>query len=599
MVGAPRLRRVGCGFRCEFGDTSRCRGILRGAKDEAERSLEGEGQGLRSTHAPCTREGGAPRFTNRLILETSPYLLQHAHNPVDWYAWSDEAFERARREKKPVLLSIGYSTCHWCHVMERESFEDLEIAQFMNEHFISIKVDREERPDVDAIYMNAVRSLSGRGGWPMTSVLTPDRQPFFGGTYFPPRDGARGSRKGFLTILRELSEQYAADPETLVAKARETTRKLQAAAARSRPGDIPGPEAIHDRARSLADSFDSQFGGFGRAPKFPRPSSYEVLLRYHRRTGDEQALAIVTKSLDAMAAGGIYDQVGGGFHRYSTDKRWLVPHFEKMLYDNAQLVVLYLQAYQITGNDAYARVARETLTYVAREMTAPGGAFYSATDADSPTPSGHEEEGYFFTWTPEELAAVLGAERARIVGRYFRVTVKGNFEGRSILHTPVALDKIATELSISPERLQTEIDAARPLLYGARSKRLPPLRDDKILTSWNGLMISAFAYGALVLDDPAFAKHAERAATFLLSNLRTREGRLMRTFMDGKARHTAYLDDYAFLAQGLLDLYEATWDPGWLDSAIKLQGKLDALYWDSGRRRLLHDRVRSRGAPHP
>ena len=525
-------------------------------------------------------DDGAPRYTNRLILQSSPYLLQHAHNPVNWYPWGDEAFERARREGKPVLMSVGYSTCHWCHVMERESFEDEEVARFLNEHFVAIKVDREERPDVDDIYMKAVQMLTGRGGWPMTVAMTPEAKPFFGGTYFPARDGDRGVGKGFLTILRELSDAYRGNPERVVEQAELLTERIQAASRPQKPGEIPGPEAIYLAASRLARAFDPFWGGFGGAPKFPRPVAYELLLHHYRRTNDSQALEIVRLSLEKMAAGGMYDHVGGGFHRYSTDHRWLVPHFEKMLYDNAQLVCLYLDAHQVTGDGDFARVAVETLDYVAREMTSPEGGFYSATDADSLTPSGEMEEGYFFTWTPEEIVEVVGAERARLVETYYAVTKTGNFEGRNILNTPRPLDVVAEELARPAAQLRTEIDAARAQLRAARAKRPPPLRDDKILTAWNGLMISAFARGALVLARDDYAKRATGAADFVLTNMRDENGRLLRSHNERRARHDGYLDDYAFFIQGLLDLYEAAHDIRWLEAAIELQQLLDDAFFD-------------------
>ncbi len=523
---------------------------------------------------------GTPKFINRLILETSPYLLQHAHNPVNWYPWGPEAFERARREGKPVFVSIGYSTCHWCHVMERESFEDEQIAAYINQNYIAIKVDREERPDVDDIYMKAVQMLTGRGGWPMTVVLTADKDPFFGGTYFPARDGDRGARKGFLTILRELKSEYGQHRGDVVARAQQLSQQIEASAASSPKGNIPSASAIEQAARAAAASFDATWGGFDRAPKFPRPVLLELLLRYHRRSGDAQALHIVTHTLERMAEGGIYDHVGYGFHRYATDPQWLVPHFEKMLYDSAQLVPLYLEAYQLTGNERFAEVARQTLHYVKREMTAPNGSFLSATDADSPTPAGHEEEGYFFTWTPQELSKVLGAERAATVAAYFGVTEAGNFEGRNILHTPRSEQAVAAELSISVPVLQKRIAQAREELYAARSKRPPPLRDDKVLTSWNGLMISAYARAALILGEEEYARSAERAADFLLQNLRAKDGGLMRSFKDGRAKQAAFLDDYAFLIQGLLDLFEATSAARWLEQAVLLQATLDRQFWD-------------------
>ncbi|MBI4589085.1 MAG: thioredoxin domain-containing protein [Candidatus Rokubacteria bacterium] len=542
-------------------------------------ALAAKGPGYR----PRTRHlnpDGSPKFTNRLILETSPYLLQHAHNPVNWYAWGDEAFDRARRENKPVLLSVGYSTCHWCHVMERESFEDEEIARYLNENYVAIKVDREERPDVDSLYMNAVHVLAGRGGWPMTVVLTSSREPFFAGTYFPARDGDRGARKGFLTILRELKELYGSQPDRVVATARQVTERLQAAAQPARPGDLAGPAAIRRAATSLAESFDPVHGGFGGAPKFPTPSTLELLTRYHRRTKDPQALHMVVHTLEKMAAGGMYDHIGGGFHRYSTDERWLVPHFEKMLYDNAQLVAVYLEGYQLTGREDFTRVARETLDYVEREMSDPAGGFYSATDADSPVPGkSHDEEGWFFTWTPAEIRDVLGDERARHVSAYYGVTDRGNFEGRNILSTPAPLGEVAASLKLSPQVLTDSLQSARAALYEARQKRPPPHRDEKVIASWNGLTVSAFARGAQVLGEPRYADRATKAAEFILRNMK--EGaKLHRTWKEGRARHEGTLDDYAFLAQGLLDLYEATHDPRWLTEALALHATLEKEFRD-------------------
>ena len=545
---------------------------------EAALAAKGPDYEARTHHL---NEDGTPKYVNRLILETSPYLLQHAHNPVNWYPWGDDAFARAKREGKPVLLSVGYSTCHWCHVMERESFEDEEIARYINESYVAIKVDREERPDVDDIYMKAVQVLTGRGGWPMTVLLTPDREPFFGGTYFPARDGDRGARKGFLTILQEMKAKYTTNRGEVAARAQQITQQIAAAAAPSRPGAVPGPSLIDHAARTLARSFDVVWGGFGIVPKFPRPVALELLLRYHRRTGDPRALQMVTLTLEKMSAGGLYDQIGGGFHRYSTDARWLVPHFEKMLYDNAQLVPLFLSAHQVSGREDFARVARQTLRYVAREMTSPQGGFYSATDADSPTPDGDDEEGYFFTWTPAEIEAVLGAETARIVSAYFGVTASGNFEGRSILYRPLSDAEVASKLDIPVDRLRETLQRSVPRLYEQRLERPAPLRDDKILTSWNGLMISAFAKAALVLADETYAERAVRAANFALHELRTEDGRLLRSFKDGRARHNAYLDDYAFLIQGLVDLYEATSTLRWLEEAVALQQVLDQHHWDA------------------
>ena len=523
---------------------------------------------------------GSPKYTNRLILESSPYLLQHAHNPVNWYAWGDEAFEAARRMGRPVLLSIGYSTCHWCHVMEEESFEDEEIAGYMNANYIAIKVDREERPDIDAIYMSAVQMLTGRGGWPMTTWLTPDREPFFGGTYFPARDGDRGARTGFLTLLRQLKQTYDEQPDQVARRALETTKKIQLRMQPASHGALPRLDVVTAAVKGYQRNFDSTHGGLARAPKFPSSLPVRLLLRQYRRTGDQAVLDMATLTLEKMAAGGMYDHVGGGFHRYSTDARWLVPHFEKMLYDNALLTVAYLEGHQLTGRDDFARVAEHVLRYVGREMTSPDGGFYSATDADSLNPEGEMEEGWFFTWTPAEIEAVLGPENARLFRAYYGVTARGNFEDRNILHVTRPVDEVARQLQLPGERLRSSLAAAREKLYQARLKRPAPLRDDKILTAWNGLMISAFAQAGFVLDEPEFIAQARRAASFVLNRLRE-DGRLLRSFKDGQARHNAYLDDYAFLIAGLLDLYEATSEFSWLTEAITLQTTLDEHYQDN------------------
>jgi len=519
------------------------------------------------------RPDGSPLYINRLFLESSPYLLQHAHNPVNWHPWGQEAFETARRLGRPVLLSVGYSTCHWCHVMEEESFEDLEIARYMNENYVAVKVDREERPDVDAIYMTAVQALTGGGGWPMTVWLTPDRKPFHGGTYFPPRDGDRGVSTGFLTLLRKLKDIYHAEPRRVAESAGHITEKLQEALnPKIAGGDaLPPARLLRQAADFYRARFDPTHGGARGHPKFPSSLPYRFLLRYHRRTGDRQALEMAVLTLEKMARGGMYDHVGGGFHRYSIDERWLVPHFEKMLYDNALLVVDYLEAFQAAGRDDFARVAREILRYVERDMTSPEGVFYSATDADSPAPNGRREEGWFFTWTPAEIEAVVGPERARLAGAYYGVTAEGNFEGRSILHA-----------SRPRAEAPRELEPTRELLYHARRRRPLPLRDEKILTSWNGLMISAQAQAALVLGEARYASRAERAAGFLLAKLR-RNGRLLRSYKDGQARHNAYLDDYAFLTAGLLDLYEATGNLRWLREALELDRALEAHYEDPRR----------------
>jgi uncharacterized protein YyaL (SSP411 family) len=509
-------------------------------------------------------EGGRPQFTNRLVLERSPYLLQHAHNPVSWWPWGDAAFEEARRTGRPVFLSVGYSTCHWCHVMERESFEDLEIARVLNERFVPIKVDREERPDVDAIYMTAVQLLQGGGGWPMSVWLTPEREPFFGGTYFPPRDGARGPMRGFLGVLTEIADVYAADPARVRGATASLVQAIRTAlAAHPEPGaDLPGPGAIEGAVGLLGRSFDPVHGGVGRAPKFPSSLPVRLLLRHHRRSRDARSLHMATLTLERMAAGGIHDQVGGGFHRYSTDATWTVPHFEKMLYDNALLATAYVEAWQVTGRADLARVARQTLDYLLREMTSPEGGLYSATDADS-----EGEEGRFFTWEERELREVLGPDAERLV-RFHGVTPEGNFEGRNVLTVP------------APDEAEWEALApARARLYEARARRPAPLRDEKVLAGWNGLAISALAAGGRALGEPRWIDAAARAADFVLSRM-VKDGRLQRTWLGGEAGVPGFLEDHAFVAAGLLELAEATLDPRWLEAAVEVCERQERLFAD-------------------
>ena len=528
------------------------------------------------------RPDGSPKYINRLFLEASPYLRQHAHNPLNWFPWGDEAFELARALGRPVLLSIGYSTCHWCHVMEEESFDDKEIAQYLNENYVAIKVDREVRPDLDAIYMSAVQLFNqGRGGWPMTVWLTPDGEPFSGGTYYPARDGDRGAPVGFLTLLQRLKEAYDEQPDRVASASSEVTERVRAMLSPGAGGgSLPTEAALQTVASFYRERFDAAHGGLQSPMKFPSSLSVRLLLRHYRRTGDEQSLTMATRTLEKMAAGGLHDQMAGGFHRYATDPEWLVPHFEKMLYDNALLAAAYLEAYQVTGRDDFARVVRETLRYVERDMTSPDGAFYSATDADSPGPDGAREEGWFFTWAPDELDAVLGSDRASAVAAYYGVTGSGNFEGRTILNTPRPLADVAAELGMTADALRLTVDEARELLYAARAERPPPLRDEKILTAWNGLMISAFAQAALVMNEPAYAGRATRAADYVLTHMR-RDGRLLRAALNGQAQQAAYLADYAFLIAGLLDLYEATSDLRWLEEAQALDGILAQHYEDT------------------
>ncbi|HLF71514.1 MAG TPA: thioredoxin domain-containing protein [Dehalococcoidia bacterium] len=498
-------------------------------------------------------------MANRLANETSPYLLQHADNPVDWYAWGEEAFAAARAANKPILLSVGYSACHWCHVMAHESFENETIARQMNESFINIKVDREERPDVDAIYMQAVQALTGRGGWPMTVFLKPDGVPFFGGTYFPPED--RGGMRGFPFVLSAVLEAYRERPGD-IDRAGEALLLQLDAPARVRPGDrLLTTEVLDAAAEALLAAHDPIHGGFGGAPKFPQAMVLAFLMRHYHRTNRPSVLEAVRRSLDSMARGGMYDQVGGGFHRYSTDAVWLVPHFEKMLYDNALLASCYLDAYKLTGDAFYKGIVTQTLDYVLREMTDPAGGFYSSQDADS-----EGEEGRFFVWTPAELEATLGAD-AEAVARYYGVTQGGNFEGANILNVP------------KPENEPPGLDAARAKLYETRERRVHPARDDKVLTAWNGLMLRAFAEAALALDEPRYREAAIRNADFLLGAMRP-EGRLLRTWKGGTAHLIAYLEDYACLADGLLALYEATFEARYLTTAAQLAEEMIDLFWD-------------------
>lgn len=511
---------------------------------------------------------GSRTFTNKLISETSPYLLQHAHNPVDWYPWGDEAFERAKAEDKPVLVSIGYSACHWCHVMEHESFEDESVAAIMNEHFVNIKVDMEERPDVDQIYMNFVQLTTGRGGWPMNVFLTPDKRPFYGGTYFPPV--SRYNMPSWPQILTSISEAYQNKREELEESAANIVAELRRLSTVEIAHGGLGTEILDAAFESHSRTFDTVNGGFGGAPKFPAAMSLEFLLRYHHRTGDERALAIVTHSLDKMARGGIYDQLGGGFHRYAVDAIWLVPHFEKMLYDNAQLIRVYLHAYQVSGKEFYKQIAVDTLEYVRREMLDQSGGFYSTQDADS-----EGEEGKFFVWTPEEIAQILGETDAAAFDCYFDVTREGNFEGKNILNIKnlAALDEMA-----EADR-KAFLASCRSKLFAEREKRVKPNRDEKVLTAWNGLMLAAFADAAAVLDSREYLDIATRNADFILDQLRS-DGRLLRTWKDGGAKLNAYIEDYANVADGLLLLYQSSGIEKYLSETRSLADLMITEFWD-------------------
>ncbi|WP_406699996.1 thioredoxin domain-containing protein [Singulisphaera sp. Ch08] len=505
----------------------------------------------------------ADRPSNRLAGETSPYLLQHALNPVDWYPWGPEAFDRARAENKPIFLSVGYSACHWCHVMEHESFENAETAALMNEHFINVKVDREERPDVDQIYMAAVQAMTDQGGWPMSVFLTPDLQPFYGGTYFPPADG-RGM-PGFPRVLYSVHRAWAERRDDILNSAGELTDRIrQMGTIRPASGALEST-LLDQGARGLARSFDTIHGGFGSAPKFPHPMDLKLLLRQHARTGDAHPLQIVRFTLDKMARGGIYDQLLGGFARYSTDDRWLVPHFEKMLYDNALLSSVYLEAYQVTADPEYARVARETLDYILERMTGPEGEIYSTEDADS-----EGEEGKFYVWSLDEVNQILGPERAREFAAVYDVTESGNWEHKNILNLPVSIDQAATRLGRDERELQADLDRDRARLLEARDRRVAPGKDTKVLTSWNGLMLAPLAEGSRILKDERYLDAASKAAAFLLDRMRTSDGRLLHAFKDGRARFNGYLDDYSNLIDGLTRLYEVSGEPRWIDAALEL-----------------------------
>jgi uncharacterized protein len=509
---------------------------------------------------------------NRLANETSPYLLQHAHNPVDWYPWGEEAFARARAEAKPVLLSIGYSACHWCHVMERESFENPQIAALMNDRFVNIKVDREERPDVDDVYMRAVQLMIGRGGWPLTVFLTPDGRPFHGGTYFPPVD--RHGMPAFPRVLEAISRAFHEQSED-VGKA---VSQLVAGVQRSE--DAAGTDVALDptlprrAAEGLLRHVDTLHGGLGGAPKFPHTRAFQLLLRQWRATGRQDLLDAVAITCRRMADGGVYDQIGGGFHRYSVDARWLVPHFEKMLYDNAEIPRLYLELFQATGDLAHRRVVEETLDYLLREMRHRDGGFYSATDADS-----EGEEGKFFVWTPAEVVAVVEPRDVDLVCRFWDITDEGNFEGKSIAHVTITVEQVAKLFGRSPDDAAAAIAAARRLLFTARSGRVPPACDDKILTSWNALLIGTLAEAGRVLDESRYVTAAVAAADFLWNQVR-RDGRLLHGWAKGRARQDAFLDDHAFLAAAFFDLYEATADVRHLTRTRELVDALDARFHD-------------------
>jgi uncharacterized protein len=520
------------------------------------------------------------RSPNRLIRETSPYLRQHAQNPVDWYPWGPEALERARAEDRPIFLSIGYSACHWCHVMEHESFENAEIAALMNDLLVNIKVDREERPDLDRIYMTAVQILSGSGGWPMSVFLTPELKPFFGGTYFPPED--RWGRPGFPKVISAVASAYRTNREAVERGGAEVMQRIASVGTVGSGDALLAPGLLEAATHSLVANHDLDHGGFGTAPKFPQSIVLQLLLRSYRRSGDLEVAQVVRTTLDAMAAGGIYDHLGGGFHRYSTDERWLVPHFEKMLYDNALLAIVYLEAFQATGDEDYARVARETLDYLLREMTSPEGGFYATQDADSAGVDGVLKEGAFFVWTVDEVRSLLNEDDADLFERAYGVDEVGNFEGHCVLYRAKPDALVASTLGLDEATVASRLAACRQALLQRRESRPKPARDEKVLADWNGLAISAFARGARVLGTARYRDAAVHAGAFVLSNMRHPDGRLLHVWTAGETKIPAFLDDHACLLNAMVDLYEATGNPRWLHEASTLRDAMVALFWDEG-----------------
>ena len=519
-------------------------------------------------------------MTNRLSNEKSPYLLQHADNPVDWYPWGPEAFQKAKMENKPIFLSIGYSTCHWCHVMAHESFQDPKIAALLNESFVSIKVDREERPDIDMLYMSVCQMMTGSGGWPLTIIMTPEKEPFFAGTYIPKE--TRFGRQGMLEFIPYVREIWSTRNNEVLNSANQITAALQNTTLPGQ-GEELNETVLRLAYQELEDRFDNEHGGFGAAPKFPTPHNLRFLLRYWKRTGEPKALIMVEKTLQAMRYGGIYDQVGFGFHRYSTDRSWLVPHFEKMLYDQTLLAMAYIETFQATGKQAYARTAREIFTYVLRDMTADNGGFYSAEDADS-----QGQEGKFYLWTCNEIKEILTPEEADFIFKVFNIKKKGNSKdeiegdqiGKSILHMTKPANEATLEPNSSGPEFQKRLEAVRAKLFTYRNKRVHPSKDTKILTDWNGLMLGALAMGGRVLDERVYTNAAKRAASFIFNNMLSADGHLLHRFYDEEAAVAANLDDYAFLIQGLLELYETTFNVDYLKNALNLNEYLLKHFWD-------------------
>lgn len=509
------------------------------------------------------------RVPNRLVREKSPYLLQHAHNPVDWFPWSEEAFEKAKDEDKPIFLSIGYSTCHWCHVMERESFEDQEVANVLNEYYVAIKVDREERPDIDSIYMSVCQAITGQGGWPLTIIMTPDKNPFFAGTYFP-KSGKYGY-PGLVELLLKIKDAWASEREQLIETGNRITHAIKNSPHRIN-AEQAGEDTVHQAFRGYESSFDEVYGGFSGAPKFPMPHNLSFLLRYWKAENNDRALYMVEKTLEAMYKGGIFDHIGFGFSRYSTDKKWLVPHFEKMLYDNALLAYCYTEAWQATGKEIYKDVARKIFTYVLRDMTSTEGGFYSAEDADS-----EGEEGKFYVWQPEGVIEAVGREDGELFCKYYDISPQGNFEGKSI---PNLINTRLKELG-QDSGLMERLDTIREKLFQCREKRIHPYKDDKILTSWNGLMIAALALGGRAFNNEEYIQRAEAAADFIQKKLVRQDGRLLARYRDGESALPAYLDDYAFLVWGLIELYQATFKTYYLEKALDLNRQMLELFWDN------------------
>ena len=518
------------------------------------------------------------RYPNRLIKEKSPYLLQHAYNPVDWYPWGPDAFEKAKREDKPIFLSIGYSTCHWCHVMEKESFEDNEVARILNETFVCIKVDREERPDIDSVYMTACQAMTGSGGWPLSIIITPDKKPFYAATYIPKH--SKFGMPGMLELIPGINDLWTHKRKELEEQAIQTISALKRS---SEEGDELNEDTLHDAYIQLFKMFDEEYGGFGNRPKFPAPHNLMFLLRYWKRTGDKMALNMVEKTLVDMRMGGIYDQIGFGFHRYSTDAKWLIPHFEKMLYDQAMLAMAYLEAYQATGIEEYGNTAREIFTYVLRDMTDGDGGFYSAEDADS-----EGIEGKFYVWSEGEIRQMVSEKESELLINVLNVKSEGNFademtknkSGRNILYLKKPLEKIASELHLPTTELRRDLNTAMQNLFAVREKRIHPHKDDKILTDWNGLMIAALAKGAQVLNEPEYADAAKNSTDFILKNMRDTDGILYHRYRDGEFSVPAFLDDYAFFIWGLIELYETTFEEHYLQTALELLNDLIEHFWD-------------------